>query len=268
MYPFTLCKCFFCQETERATANLISGNHPDIQIISPDIDWGNPEKFLSQFNGKDIHIFLFCLDKNPTAILNFINELQLHNQFAHHPMVLFSQDAQNLIAAFWLLKPFCAVPLPLTSKRILSFSNYVQHYYDIYEKENEQILELDFPSGSYRFQINDILFAEASNRKVLLHIQDSKVANNEQTIELPLSFHHFIKILPPNSLLQSHRSFLINPRNVLKVDKKQDHWTAKFYYSNEQAFISRSYKKQILDSIFTHIHKSNNIITKTQLPKD
>ena len=59
MYPFTLCKCFFCQETERAISNLISGNHPDIQIISPDIDWGNPEKFLSQFNGKDIHIFYF-----------------------------------------------------------------------------------------------------------------------------------------------------------------------------------------------------------------
>lgn len=268
MYPFTFCKCFFCHEAEQFTANLISRNHPDIEIISPEVDWGEPEKFLSQFCEKRIHVFLFCLDKNPTAILNFINELQNHSQFAHHPMVLFSQDCQNLTAAFWLLRPFCAVPLPLTAKRALHFSNYVQHYYDIYEKENQQVLELDFPSGSYRFPINDILFAEASNRKVLLHMQNASIANKEQIVELPLSFQHFIKILPPNSLLQSHRSFLINPRNVLKVDKKQDHWTAQFYHSNEQAFISRSYKKQILDSIFTHIHKNNSIIAKTQLPKD
>ncbi len=57
----------------------------------------------------------------------------------------------------------------------------------------KKILELNFCSCSYYFPIDDILFAEARNRKVFIYTENNTIT------ELPTTFQHFLELIPDNT---------------------------------------------------------------------
>lgn len=247
IYPFTIMQCFFDKEILSMCNIPFFQNKNDIKIFSYD-DFHFETNY---FHTENIHLFLFFLDNQPHDIIQFIKKLQCDNKYSNYPMVLFSQKKEYLYYAFFELKPFQPVLLPVVKKNYTNLLEYIQFYYNMYQSSHKKVLEFDFNSCFYRFQIDDILFAEAKNRKVLIRTKD------DSSTEVPITFHHLLEQVPTNTLIQSHRSYIINPCNVSRIDKGAKHWTASFYNTDKKAFISRAYRKSTLDIVFIHICKSN-----------
>ena len=52
---------------------------------------------------------------------------------------------------------------------------------------------------------------------------------------------------PLDFLKQTHRSYLVNIDNISKIDKTRDPWTISFQGYPNNALISRTYKKDVLE---------------------
>ena len=93
--------------------------------------------------------------------------------------------------------------------------------------------------GIYNLPLKEILFVECFQTKSILHTKTD-------TLLLPLPLYHFLTILPPPFFLQTHRSFIINLKNVSYIDRHRDPWVVSFFCGQAQALISRSYRRDVM----------------------
>lgn len=96
--------------------------------------------------------------------------------------------------------------------------------------------------GIYNIPLADILFIECSQKKSLVHFR-------KKILSLPIPLYRFKEVLPASVFLQTHRSYLVNRKNISYIDKQKDPWTISFFHSSEHAFISRSFRHQIIESV-------------------
>ncbi|MDO4530780.1 MAG: LytTR family DNA-binding domain-containing protein, partial [Bacillota bacterium] len=94
----------------------------------------------------------------------------------------------------------------------------------------------------YNVPLEDILFIECRQKKAILHTK-----TEELTIGVPL--YRLGEELPAPHFLQCHRSFLVNLKNIAYLDKHRDPWTIFFFSSKKKAFISRSFRHQVMDAV-------------------
>ncbi len=232
IYPFTILQCFVNQQIIPNIIDFFPKEKNNIKIIIY-----NSKKLKSM--KLPIHLFLFYLDKDPYHTIQIIKTIQNNSKYHNYPIIIFSYNKNYLSNAFFQLKPFQAVLLPITEEISNNLSEYVYIYYNMYKTSYKKILELNFCSCSYYFPIDDILFAEARNRKVFIYTENNTIT------ELP-------------TLIQSHRSYIINPYKISKIDKNSRHWTVSFYHTNKKAFISRPYRQITLNAISDHIFQENS----------
>ena len=96
--------------------------------------------------------------------------------------------------------------------------------------------------GIYNIPYSDILFVESGQKKSFIHL-----TNN--TICLPLPLYRIREILPESFIIQTHRSFIVNLKKISYIDKTKDPWVISFFGSKKTAFISRSFKKDVMQVI-------------------
>lgn len=241
IYSFTVVQCFSEKEELTNFYSLFPKEKYDIKILVYKFSDINTafENILSLT--KEVHLFTFYLDKNPICIIQFIKKLK-SSKYANYPIILFSKNMDNLSKALYILKkPFQPAILPLNQQTSFILIEYVQYYYNIYKKGLRKTLVVDIPSCFYRIKIDHILFIEAQNKKVSICTKDNQIT------EIPITFHDILKKIPKDTLIQSHRSYIINPNNVTRINKEAKHWIASFYNTDKKAFISRSYMKNALN---------------------
>lgn len=96
--------------------------------------------------------------------------------------------------------------------------------------------------GIYKIPLNEILFIECHQKKSLIHTKAG-------VLSLPVPLYRMKEALPSDLFLQTHRSFLVNLKNISHINKQKDPWTVFFFDSKEHAFISRSFRHQVIVAI-------------------
>ncbi|MBQ2924878.1 MAG: LytTR family transcriptional regulator [Anaerotignum sp.] len=96
--------------------------------------------------------------------------------------------------------------------------------------------------GIYNIPLSEILFIECYQKKSLAHMK-------RETLILPIPLYRLKEALPAALFLQTHRSFLVNLQNVSHIDKQKDPWTVFFFDSQECAYISRSFRRQVMEAV-------------------
>lgn len=113
-----------------------------------------------------------------------------------------------------------------------------------YPAEQGEVLHcrISTAKGIYNIPYKDILFVESGQKKSIIHL-----TNN--TICLPLPLYRIREILPESFFIQTHRSFIVNLKKISYIDKTKDPWVISFFGSKKTAFISRSFKKDVMQVI-------------------
>ena len=96
--------------------------------------------------------------------------------------------------------------------------------------------------GIYNIPLKEILFIECHQKKSFIHMR-------QETLILPMPLYRLKESLPDSIFLQTHRSFLVNLQNISHIDKQKDPWTISFFGCEEHAFISRSYRHQVMAAV-------------------
>lgn len=98
------------------------------------------------------------------------------------------------------------------------------------------------PKGIYNIPYEEILFVESGQKKATFHL-------TKGTLSLPIPLYRVRQVLPDSCFVQTHRSFIVNLHKVSYIDKTKDPWTICFFGSDKRAFVSRSFRKEVLRSI-------------------
>ncbi len=110
-------------------------------------------------------------------------------------------------------------------------------------KQSETLhCRINTAKGIYNIPHKDILFVESGQKKSIIHL-----TNN--TICLPVPLYRIRGVLPEPYFVQTHRSFISNLRKVSYIDKTKDPWVISFFGTNKTAFVSRSFKKDVMQVI-------------------
>ena len=96
--------------------------------------------------------------------------------------------------------------------------------------------------GIYNIPLHDIFFIECHQKKSFLHTRAG-------ILTLPLPLYQLKEALPSSMFRQTHRSFLVNLKKISHIDKQSDPWTVFFFDTKENAYISRSYRQQIIHAV-------------------
>ncbi len=89
--------------------------------------------------------------------------------------------------------------------------------------------------GIYNIPLDDIFFIECHQKKSFVHTKAG-------ILILPVPLYRLKDALPASLFQQTHRSFLVNLKNISHIDKQKDPWTISFFGCKEHAFISRSFR--------------------------
>ena len=87
--------------------------------------------------------------------------------------------------------------------------------------------------------LGKILFIESRQKHSILHMKTESIA-----LSMPL--YRILEQLPADAFLQTHRSFLVNLNHISHIDKSRDPWTISFIGSDKVAFVSRSFRHQVI----------------------
>ncbi len=96
--------------------------------------------------------------------------------------------------------------------------------------------------GIYNIPHDDILFVESIQKKSVIH-------TTHGTLTVPIPLYRVREVLPEPFFIQTHRSFIINLKNASFIDKTKEPWIISFFNSNKTAFVSRSYRKEVLQAV-------------------
>ena len=88
----------------------------------------------------------------------------------------------------------------------------------------------------------DILFIESEQKKSVIHLL-------KKTICVSVPLYRILEVLPKETFVQTHRSFIVNLKNASSIDKSQNPWTISFFGSEQLAFVGRSFKDNIMQII-------------------
>ena len=110
------------------------------------------------------------------------------------------------------------------------------------EYKESPFCRINTAKGIYNIPHSDILFVESGQKKSIIHLA-------KNTICLPAPLYRIREALLAPYFIQTHRSFIVNIKNVSFVDKTKDPWVISFFGSNKTAFVSRSFKKDVMQTI-------------------
>ncbi|MBR4015944.1 MAG: LytTR family transcriptional regulator [Anaerotignum sp.] len=203
------------------------------------------EKLTSMANTHMIDCFFFCLDQNSSAIRGFISQIRQTANYAHTPFILFSTKMELLVSASLHLRCCEFFLLPMTNDKKEVLIDLIQYYDGLYKKihpDDAFQCRISTPKGMYNIPYNDILYVESALKKTIIHTKSG-------TITLPLPLYRLREILPHTFFVQTHRSFIVNIKNAVHLDKSKEPWIISFFNYEKTAFVSRSFKKDFLQII-------------------
>jgi len=171
-----------------------------------------------QYAGKN-RIDLFILD---IQLLDYrgtklAKQLRSMIEYRFTPILFTTALAGEELAAYreikcyaFLIKPFTKVEFQDAFREALAMGAQMQSVPDTLRIEQKQFI--------FEYEIKDILYIESFGKKIVIHTSRSQNTENMDSI----SGHSLTKLLVlmgPDKLIQCHKSFLVNPDWIWKIDK-------------------------------------------------
>ena len=194
-----------------------------------------------------IDCFFFCLDTHFDEITHCISTLRKIKKYHYTPLFLFSSKIERLVSAFTHWKTCEFFLLPISDERRTVLANLLRHYDTIHQKihpDTPAHFRISTGKGVYNIPYAEILFVESTMKKSVIHTRSGMIS-------LPTPLYRVRKLLPETAFIQTHRSFIINLKNACFMDKTKEPWVISFPQYDKAAFVSRSYRKEVLETVFS-----------------
>lgn len=199
------------------------------------------EKIQPLIASHSIDCFFFWLDDNLAMTNKVISRIRQKKEYLHTPMLFFSFKIEYLLFALVQWKSCEIFYCPLGKEKKEELTDLIQYYDELYQKIHfDTMFHCNISTSKEIFSVpyRDILFVESTMKKSVLHTKT-------EAHMLPVPLYRVREMLPASFFVQTHRSFIVNTKNIAYIDKSKDPWIVTFFGSKKYAYISRNYKKDV-----------------------
>lgn len=220
-------------------AKIIEKNYIDIRIYEA----GTISKASSILKEKQIDLFLVDINLPDGSGLEFIKKVREVPKYNLTGVVFITSQVVQIIDAFknthcydFLIKPYNVDDI----KRIIDiFYNQRSN-----EVKNRDFIVVPLEGGiSVKVYEDDIVFIEYFKRRCIIH---TKKYNHQCKI---LSLSKISQMIKSESIIQSHKSYLVNIKYIEKIEKVYSKgWEIYFSVIKEVAPLSSSYRNELLET--------------------
>lgn len=194
-------------------------------------------------------IDLFYLDQNlpDGSGIELGRKIREISQYRLTWVVFMATHVQYMLEAFKEVHCYDYIPKPFSKEQIKSITS--QLIQGIYVNKGgstrNDVMGLGFDVNGINLKVNadQIYFIEVNLRTCFVHTK-SGVYKVRKT-----SLKTIKEKLPEDTLLQSHRAFLVNMKYAEKLYHYKDTWALKFKDYDQTALIGRTFKTRIFEYI-------------------
>ncbi len=186
---------------------------PDIKVIS----FGKATDGLRYAKSQSVDLFLLDIqleDYKGTSLAKQIRDLP---QYKYTPIIFATALAGEELMAYreikcysFLVKPFTKGEFLETLKDALSLSKHLEG--------NTKTIKIEQKQFIFEYEIKNIMFIESFGKKVVIHTSIGKLDNEGDTIS-GYSLGKILELIDDKSIVQCHKSFLVNKNYIEKIDK-------------------------------------------------
>lgn len=188
-----------------------------------------------------IDFFIIDISSNQTAVLDAALQIRKIERYKYTPLIIISDSIDNYIFSFKYIHCYEFILKPVQKFQLNYISEFMEYYYDLLSNTKDKrasYIKIDLPNKFYKIPVEDIVFIEYLDRKCKIHTYNG-------IIDVNYTFNKILKQIKSTSIIQSHRSYLINISNVKKIDKTINSWVIHFHNYDLTALASRNYRKGI-----------------------
>ncbi len=207
--------------------------------INPTLDFfetGSANEAYSYSISNDVSVFLLDIQVEDYSGIELAKRLRSIKKYQFTPIIFITAMPTRQLEAFrkihcydYIIKPFTEEEAGKVLKKILI---------DYIDRPNEtKNLALKFKNFTQMIPMNDILYVEYVNRRIIIITKDEKIKY------MHMSMKKFKQLLDEDFFMQVHQSVIINSNYVEKIEF--DAKSIKLYSVEEEIPIGRSYLKEV-----------------------
>jgi len=204
-------------EDEEASVTLIRKHVAELSTEHILAVFSKASEALHYAGKSRIDLFILDIQLLDYRGTKLAKQLRAMPEYHFTPILFTTALAGEELAAYreikcyaFLVKPFSKAEFQDAFREALAMGEQMQSVPNTLRIEQKQFI--------FEYSIRDILYIESFGKKVIIHtrqIQDTEVTDS-------ISGYSLAKLLAlagPDKLIQCHKSFLINPDWILKIDK-------------------------------------------------
>lgn len=193
-----------------------------------------------------IDLFYIDINLKDESGLKFAQEIRKIEGYKLTWIIFVTIYKEYMLSAFkkihcydYIVKPYNKENIQRMTKLLLSESKSQVAVTEVREK----FIIVQVRNIQVKIFINEIIFVEVFIRTSIIH-----TTNGSFTIDY-LSLKKLHSMINDKSILQSHRSYLVNTKYINKIEKTNDKTSYKicFYNTDKTALLGHSYKNCIMD---------------------
>ncbi len=191
-----------------------------------DIDFFYIDISLKNSSGMDLGLKLRDMQQYTFSIIVFITSHKNHIMTALNEVHCYS----------YIIKPYKKEEI---KSRTMKLINDINKREVLNEKERKYVI-FECNKVNVKIYIEDIFFIEVRLRNLMVHTINGLFEFNR------LSLKKVIDMISDEYIIQTHKSYIINTKNILKIEKETTSiWKVSFVDYNEVAYISSKYKNEV-----------------------
>jgi DNA-binding LytR/AlgR family response regulator len=204
-------------EDEEASAVLI---RQYIKELSPEhilTVFSKASEALDYANKNRIDLFILDIQLPDYRGTKLAKQLRSTPQYQFTPILFTTELAGEELASYreikcydFLVKPFGKREFQDAFGEALSMGKQMQSVTETIRIEQKQFI--------FEYEIRDILYIESFGKRIVIHTRLEQNAEGTDTIS-GYSLAKLLDLTGPDKLIQCHKSFLINPDWIWKIDK-------------------------------------------------
>lgn len=219
--------------------SLLKEIDKDIALFESD----SIEKAIKYMIEYDIDLFYLDIELGDECGLEFAKRIRAEKKYEFTGIVFITSHKRYILEAFKSIHCYDFINKPYNKEEIIQVTSKLLKSPYIGQTKQKKFLVFNVDDIHIKIYIDDIFFIEALGKHSIIHSVHGEYEMKRRSLK------SFLVQVKGSSLIQSHRSYIINTKHIYKIDCSNGIREVWFNNYDKPALIGYTYKDKIDDYI-------------------
>ncbi len=195
----------------------------------------------------DAHLFILDIELPDMSGIKLAEKIRNISKYELTYIIFITTHVYLQLEAFKKIHCYDFLEKPYKKEELIKIIKRLSKGISSQKQKNKlerQQVSFEMKDFIIKVYIDEILFVEAQRRNCIIHTKEKSYTIKSMTIK------KIIEILPKEYFMRTHRSYIVNLKNIQQVEKdEKNSWTIYFEGYSIPAYVSNSYKSEFSESL-------------------